>query len=132
MTFIDANNVVGTPLVTELGEPGDGPGDLLLSGVRADREVVSVAAVSAEFHLEYILASDSMLVAAAEQLGGFACEHAAHDQLNSAALPGHLKSERLLAGCLWGGLGRVLRGGLVVGRGDLCYANSGRLELLLI
>ena len=86
LALVNANNVVGAPLVTQVCKQRDGHGSLLLAGVGADCEVCAVALVRLEFDSEDAFARNFMLVAAAEQLGGFSSEHATHDQLDATSL----------------------------------------------
>jgi hypothetical protein len=66
---------------------GDRSGRLLVAIVSANRESVAVPFVGRKFDSKHLLASDVVLVASAEELGGFTREHAAHDEFDATALP---------------------------------------------
>jgi len=91
----------------------------MLPGVGADFADFSIATIGAELYFENSLPSNFVFVTASEELGGFSCKHAAHDELNTAALMGNWAEVgslvwlllRLDCSCLLGCVGRDWFGG---------------------
>ena len=65
--------------------------------MRGDLEVTTIAQIRRKLNSQHAFARDVMLIAAAEQLGGFPREHAAHDQLDSTALLHQLRANEALS-----------------------------------
>ena len=83
-----------------------------MAAVCADAEVATVAEISGKFDPEDLLAGDFVLIAAAEHFGRFSREHAADDDLYTAALHELHRLVVQLAGRLAG----MDLGGLLVAR----------------
>ena len=86
LALVNSDHVVGHPLVAELSECIDGCGWLLLTRMSANLEISTISEIGRKLDSEDLLASDVVLVAAAQKFSGFTREHTAHDELDATTL----------------------------------------------